>query len=68
MKTQHDLSKLEWNLSGWIPELWRMDQTMEIGASPQAEIPAIPAKVPGSVQAALREAGIIPDWNVGLNF
>jgi beta-mannosidase len=68
VKTQHDLSKLEWKLSGWIPELWRMDQSMEIGASPQAEIPAIPAKVPGSVQAALREAGIIPDWNVGLNF
>ncbi len=68
MKTQHDLSQLEWKLSGWIPELWRMDQTMEIGASPNAEVPAIPARVPGSVQHALREAGILPDWNVGLNY
>lgn len=67
MKTQYDLSQLEWKLSGWIPELWRMDRTMEIGASPNAEVPAIPAQVPGSVQHALREAGILPDWNVGLN-
>lgn len=67
MKTQHDLSTLEWKVSGWTPNLWRMDQSMEIGASPSAEIPAIPARVPGSVQGALLDAGIIPDWNVGLN-
>lgn len=68
MKHTYDLSQLEWRLSGWIPELWRMQRTMEIGASPDAEIPALPAKVPGSVQYSLREAGILPDWNVGLNF
>ena len=63
-----DLSQLDWKLSGWIAEFWRMQQSMEIGASPNAEVPAIPAKVPGSVQYALREAGIIPDWNAGMNF
>lgn len=68
MKISYDLSKLDWKLSGWIPHLWRMDKTMEIGASTQAEIPAIPANVPGSVQQALRDAGIIPDWNIGLNY
>lgn len=68
VKTQYDLSQLEWKLSGWIPELWRMDRTMEIGASPNAEVPAIPARIPGSVQQALRESGILPDWNVGLNY
>lgn len=69
MKKQYlDLSQLEWKLSGFHPELWRMQQSMEIGASPHAEVRAIPASVPGSVQYALREAGIIPDWNVGLNF
>ena len=67
MKTQYDLSQLDWTLSGWTPDLWRMNQTAEIGASPSAEVPAIPAKVPGSVQYALRKAGIIPDWNLGLN-
>lgn len=45
-----------------------MDQTMEIGASPNAEVRVPQAKVPGSVQYALREAGIIPDWNVGVNY
>ena len=67
-KQYHDLSKLEWKLSGWLPELWRMQQTMEIGASPNAEVRPIPATVPGSVQGALRDAGIIPDWNVGMNY
>lgn len=33
-----------------------------------AEIPAMPTSVPGSVQNTLREAGVLPDWNVGLNF
>ncbi len=44
-----------------------MQRTMEIGASPSAEIQGIPVKVPGSVQKSLREAGLLPDWNVGLN-
>ncbi|MHB1001880.1 MAG: glycoside hydrolase family 2 protein [Armatimonadota bacterium] len=67
MKTQYDLSKLDWKLSGWTPDLWKLHRTMEIGAMPDAEIYALPAKIPGSVQYTLREAGIIPDWNVGLN-
>ena len=68
MKRYYDLSKLDWTLSGWQPEFWRMQQTMEIGASPNAEVRAVPAKVPGSVQHALREAGVIPDWNLGMNY
>ena len=67
MKKQYDLSRLDWTLSGWTPHLWRMQQTMEIGASPNAEVAGIPAKVPGSVQWSLRNAGLIPDWNMGLN-
>lgn len=69
MKKQcYDLGSLDWRLSGWVPELWRMQQTLELGVSPNAEVRAVKAKVPGSVQHALREAGIIPDWNVGMNF
>jgi len=68
VKKQFDLSQLEWKLSGWTPHVWRTDRTMEVGTSPNAEVPSIPAKVPGSVQAALRDAGIIPDWNMGLNY
>ncbi len=68
MKTIYDLSQLDWKLSGWTPDLWRLQRSMEIGASPDAEIKAMSVKVPGSVQYTLRDAGIIPDWNAGLNF
>lgn len=40
---------------------------METGASSRAEIQPVPARVPGSVQMALKDAGIVPDWNVGMN-
>ncbi|MFH1377952.1 MAG: glycoside hydrolase family 2 TIM barrel-domain containing protein [Planctomycetota bacterium] len=31
------------------------------------DVGPVPVRVPGSVQAALRDAGILPDWNYGLN-
>ncbi|MCE5199977.1 MAG: glycoside hydrolase family 2 TIM barrel-domain containing protein [Armatimonadota bacterium] len=68
MKKIYDLSDLDWNLSGWSPYFWRLHKTMEVGASPDADVPPVPAKVPGSVQYTLREAGILPDWNIGLNY
>ncbi|MBI2297386.1 MAG: hypothetical protein HYU66_00290 [Armatimonadetes bacterium] len=67
MKSCHDLSALPWTVSGWTPELWRLVRTMEIGVTPDAEVAPIPAPVPGSVQQALRDAGLLPDWNVGLD-
>jgi beta-mannosidase len=42
-------------------------RSMEVGGTPSAEIADVPARVPGSVQAALRDAGIIPDWEIGMN-
>jgi len=30
-------------------------------------IPPVPVDVPGSVQKALLDAGLLPDWNIGLN-
>jgi len=68
LRKRYDLSKLDWKLSGWAPEIWRLHQTMEIGALPDAEIPSIPAKVPASVQYNLRNAGLLPDWSLGLNY
>jgi len=64
MKRTYDLGELEWTVSGWTPHLWRLMQTVEIGALPTAEIKGVPAPVPGSVQKALRDAGILPDWNL----
>lgn len=68
MITRTDLSSLDWTLSGWTPHLWRLMQTIELGETPTAEIQGFAAKVPGSVQSALLQAGLIPDWNVGTNW
>jgi beta-mannosidase len=59
MKQTYDLSHLQWTLAGFHPYFWKW------GGAP--DIPAVPAKVPGSVQKALLDAGLIPDWNVGVN-
>ena len=67
MPEQHDLSQLEWKLTGSTPYLWKLSDVTRISASKTAEIPAVPARVPGSVQQALLEAGLLPDWNSGLN-
>jgi beta-mannosidase len=40
---------------------------METGTVAEAEVGPIPVTVPGSVQKALRQAGLLPDWNLGLN-
>jgi beta-mannosidase len=66
MKRAYDLGALDWTLAGWTPYVWRQQRSIESGMSLNAEVPAAPACVPGSVQGALRDAGIIPDWNVGL--
>ncbi len=67
MKLVYDLSQLEWQVAGFVPHQWRFTRSERIAANPGADVPAIPAPVPGSVQQALLNAGAIPDWNVGLN-
>jgi beta-mannosidase len=67
MRRQYDLAALEWSLAGWTPHVWRRQTSIGSGVDHDSEVPAIPVKVPGSVQGALRDAGILPDWNVGLN-
>ncbi len=67
MKITHDLGELEWVLAGWTPYVWRQQRSIESGVSLNAEITGIPALVPGSVQSALRAAGELPDWNVGVD-
>lgn len=67
MKRTWNLAALNWTLSGYTPHQWAWGRSMETGVALVSEIPPVPAKVPGSVQAALRAAGIIPDWNMGLN-
>lgn len=67
MKQVFDLSESRWTVTGTAPHTWQIGVSMEVGVQLNADVDAVPARVPGSVQNALREAGIIPDWNHGLN-
>ncbi|MDD3154516.1 MAG: hypothetical protein PHS41_06585 [Victivallaceae bacterium] len=61
-----DLSGPGWALSGWTPNLWQLKLGRESNTASEAEIPEIPACVPSSVQETLRNAKLLPDWNVAL--
>lgn len=61
-----DLASLNWTVAGYIPTSWT-GRSMELGFALEPEIAPVPARVPGSVQQALRSAGILPDWFEGLN-
>lgn len=62
-----DLSELSWTLRGWRPYYWRLVQSVEAATQLETDVGPVPARVPGSVQQALLEAGIIEDWHVGTN-
>ncbi len=68
MNTTYQLSSLSWNLSGWLPYIWKLGGSIESAVNQSAEVAPIPACVPGSVQKALLDAGLISDWNVGMNY
>lgn len=63
-----DASTLEWKLWGYRPNVWQMNFNFESLTGTWAEIGEIDAEVPGSVRNALKNAGLIPDWNIGLNY
>jgi beta-mannosidase len=66
MKLSHDLSTLPWLVAGFNPYSWRLSNAHDIRTAP-ADFPAVPVDIPGSVQAALLRAGVLPDWNQGMN-
>jgi len=69
MKQTHDLSELDWTLEGYTPYLWLLEWRYGAGFGAKErciDVRPVPAKVPGSVQGALRDAGVVPDWNVGV--
>ena len=67
MKRVHNLSELNWKVAGYTPYVWQLARITGIGAEPTSEQPQVSAPVPGSVQKALFEAGVLPDWFVGMN-
>lgn len=62
-----DASNIDWKLWGYRPNYWRMNFDFEQFKGNWAEYSNIDMEIPGSVQMALKNAGIIEDWNVGLN-
>lgn len=68
MDVRMDLSSLDWTLVGWAPNVWEWTSGAEgIDSTRHQATPAVPAVVPGAVQEDLRRAGLLPDWNAGLN-
>ncbi|HEY1683151.1 MAG TPA: glycoside hydrolase family 2 TIM barrel-domain containing protein [Tepidisphaeraceae bacterium] len=65
MKLQ--LAKMDWQLRGFRPAYWFSRNGLETTGPWEADVPPLPAIVPGSVQTALRKVGKLPDWNVGQN-
>ncbi len=62
-----DASSLDWELWGYRPDAWRINFDFEDFSGNWSEYKNIPFEVPGSVRNALKRAGIIDDWNIGLN-
>lgn len=63
-----NMGNLDWALWGYRPNTWRMNFDFNRLTGSWTEYQDIPIEVPGSVQKALKDQGIIPDWNIGLNF
>lgn len=64
----YDMGALQWRLFGYRPEVWRMDfDLINNKSNGKADISGIVANVPGSVQKALLDNGLIEDWNYGRN-
>ena len=71
MKRKFDLSNLAWTVEGYTPFVWLFERTYGVGFGGKSkciDVQPVPARVPGSVQWALREAGVLPDWNIGVNW
>lgn len=67
MKKFLDLSDISWTLTGFVPYEWQLGRSMELGVRPKVDTGPVKAALPGSVQKALLDAKIIPDWNIGFN-
>lgn len=65
--TEINLSALDWKLWGYRIDSWRKNFDFQKLQGDRAEIMNIPVHVPGSVQKALKDASLIPDWNIGTN-
>lgn len=59
------LNGRDWTLTCYWQHFWRMGRADNAGFGPSS--PPLPATVPGAVHADLLAAGLIPDWQNGLD-
>lgn len=67
MKAIYDLAALDWQVAGFAPHAWEFRGRKDIREDQDADVWPLAAAVPGSVQMALLKAGLIEDWNLGLD-
>jgi len=61
-----DLTALPWTLEGWRPNTWIPAKRGEAPACFVPDVGPVSLSFPGTVQRALREADMLPDWREGL--
>ncbi|GGD90216.1 glycoside hydrolase family 2 protein [Paenibacillus nasutitermitis] len=64
---RYSLNGTDWTVTGWYPNQWRPELSMELGMRIPPAVQAVQASVPGSVQTDLLAAGLLPDPHIGLN-
>ncbi len=60
-----DCSHLTWTATGLLANAWQLATSNELSIPVLPDTPAVPFAVPGSIQGALRAAGVLPDWTIG---
>ena len=61
----HLISDMTCHWWGWRPWMWKLRPGVTQDHQAHADVGPVPAILPGTVQAALLQAGIIKDWHLG---
>ena len=67
MSTTLDCAQLTWTATGLLANGWQLATSNELSIPLKPDTPAVPFAIPGSLQGALRRAGVLPDWTIGLS-
>ncbi len=67
MSTSLDCAHLTWTVTGLVANGWQLASSNELSIPVKPDTQAVPFTLPGSVQGALRTAGLLPDWTIGQN-
>ncbi len=60
-----DCATLTWTATGLLANGWQLATSNELSIAVLPDTPAVPFAFPGSIQGALRTAGVLPEWTIG---